>query len=168
MAACSSSLRRLAATALLLLAAGCGNLTLTLPNGLSADISIPVGVASNVVTVEVWNDTDFEVEPRIRYDDDTGFWGQLFSAASELATGTLGSGEFPEAFQLACDHVGVLYADEPGQFPPGEDVPIGQADRTRTLIRGEDFDCGDTIRFQFVGSGSSFGVRVSVNGVIVD
>jgi hypothetical protein len=69
------------------LAAGCGNLTLTLPNGLSADITIPVGVKSNIVTVEVWNDTDYEVEPRIRYDENTDFWGQLFSTASERATG---------------------------------------------------------------------------------
>ena len=146
---------------------GCGKINISLPGDLTADFTIPIGALADTVTVEVWNDTDFEVIARIRYDDDTGFWGQLLSASSELDTGTLDSGAFPEPFVLDCDRVGVIYADEPGQFAPGEDLPLGQSD-TRTLTRGEDFECGDTIRFHFVGEGDTFGVRVYVNGVLVD
>lgn len=150
-----------------LLLVGCGKINISLPGDLTADFTIPIGALADTVTVEVWNDTDFEVIARIRYDDDTGFWGQLLSASSELDTGTLDSGAFPEPFVLDCDRVGVIYADEPGQFAPGEDLPLGQSD-TRTLTRGEDFECGDTIRFHFVGEGDTFGVRVYVNGVLVD
>lgn len=154
----------------ILLAGGCpATLTFQLPDGtdVSTDLQIPIGnLLSNVVYVEVWNDTDFDVAPRIRFDDDTGFWGQLFSASSELDTGDLGPGEFPEAYPLDCDRVGVIYSASAGQF--FLDDTIGQADDTRVLEQSEDFRCGDTIRFHFVGNGPAFGVNVYVNGGLVD
>ncbi len=146
--------------------AGCGGgITIELPDGSDATIQIP-DLDPTVVKVEVWNDTDYEVAPRIKFDDETGFWGRLFSSSSELNTGILAPGEFPDAYRLACDRVGVIQSDSAGQFFFNE--TIGQADDTRLLKVGEDFDCGDTIRFHFVGEGDGFGVNVYVNGRLVN
>jgi len=35
------------------------------------------------------------------------------------------------------------------------------------LEREEEFDCGDVVRFLFIGNGADFGVAVSVNERIV-
>jgi len=168
------SYRRPIWTGLLLLSAlaltGCpAGVTIQLPdgNGGSTDVNIQIPEFDpNVVRVEVWNDTDFEVAPRIRFDDETGFLGRLFSASSELDTGILAPGEFPSPYRLDCERVGVIYSESAGQFLLDE--TIGQADDTRVLTRGEDFDCGDTIRFHFVGNGDGFGVNVYVNDRLVD
>jgi hypothetical protein len=124
-----------------LLGAGCSGVTLNLPNGSS--VVLP-GV--DTVTVELFNDTDFEVEPRIRFDSSSNWLASLFPS-EELAT---------------------VFSDAAGQFASGEDVPIGQADSTRVLQRESDYDCGDTVQFHFIGAESSFGVIVSVNDVVVD
>ncbi len=140
---------------------GCpGNITIDLGNGSSIDIPLP----SNTVRVEVFNDTDFEVDPRIRFDDDNNFLAAAFPA-EELATGILLPGELIE-FNIACDKLGLVFSDAAGQFFFEE--TIGQADDTRVLERGDDYDCGDVIQFQFLGEGGGFGVVVSVNGVVVD
>lgn len=142
---------------------GCPGVSIDLPGG--GQISLP-GISSNVVYVEVWNDTDFEVAPRVYFDDADGFWEQLISSSEELATGTLRSGELPSAFPIDCDRVNIIYSDSAGQFFLTE--TIGQAGRTRVLEKDDDFDCGDTIRFRYVGEGDGFGVIVSVNGSVVD
>lgn len=145
---------------------GCGGgITIELPDGSDTTIRIP-DLDPTVVKVEVWNDTDFEVAPRIKFDDDAGFWGRLFSSASDLHTGILAPGEFPAAFRLACDRVGVIYSKSAGQFFFTE--TIGQARDTRVLQVGKDFRCGDTIRFHFLGEGDGFGVNVYVNDRLVD
>lgn len=126
------------------------------------DTEITVG--DNLV-VEVFNDTDFEVAPRVYFNDENGFWEQVLSGSEELATGILEPGELGR-YNMKCDRVAVIYSDEAGQFDG--DFTIGQADTTRTLERGEDFDCGDTIRFQFIGHDDGFGVIVLVNDQVVD
>jgi hypothetical protein len=35
------------------------------------------------------------------------------------------------------------------------------------LERGEEYDCGDRIEFQFIGTADTFGVVVAVNGLVV-
>ncbi len=144
-----------------LLGAGCSGVTLNLPNGSS--VVLP-GV--DTVTVELFNDTDFEVEPRIRFDSSSNWLASLFPS-EELATGTLAPGQLLR-LDVDCDKLGVVFSDAAGQFASGEDVPIGQADSTRVLQRESDYDCGDTVQFHFIGAESSFGVIVSVNDVVVD
>ncbi len=150
--------------------AGCpGGITITLPGGLDipVDVTIPTDLVSpDVVQVEVFNDTDFEVVPRIRFDDDSNILAQL-APAEELATGTLEPGDSIQ-FDIDCDQLGLIFSDEPGQFLPGDDVPIGQADASRILTRDDDYECGDSVLFHFIGNGDGFGVVVSVNGVVVD
>jgi len=147
----------------ILLAGGCpADFTITLPTG---DGTIDF-VRSDIVRVEVFNDTDWEVDPRIRFDDDSNWFAQLIPA-EELATGILAPGE-SLSFDIDCDELGLVYSDEAGQFLFGDDVPIGQADSTRVLTRDDDYDCGDTVLFHFLGSDDGFGVVVSVNDVVVD
>ncbi len=152
------------------LIAGCsGGLTVSLPEDWDLDASITVPdlvVRPYTVRVEIFNDTDFEVVPRIKFDDDNNFFARLIPA-EELDLGALAPGESIQ-LDMACDKVGLIFSDEAGQFVPDEDDPIAQADETRRLIRGDDYHCGDTILFHFLGNGDDFGVVVSVNSVVVD
>ena len=137
----------------------CPDVTITIPDG--GDILIP---GTSTVVVEVFNDTDFEIDPRIVFDSQTGFWASAFPS-EDLATGILGPGEM-NRYNMDCDQVGTIFSDTAGQFD-GPDT-LGQADVTRPLERGSDFGCGDTLQFHFIGDGDGFGVIVSINDVVVD
>jgi hypothetical protein len=137
----------------------CPDITITIPNG--TDIIIP---SRSTVVVEVFNDTDLDVDPRIVFDDDTGFWAGAFPS-EDLATGILQSGDL-NRYNMDCDQVGSIASDEAEQFLGPDTTAV--AGSSRTLERDEDFDCGDTIRFHFIGEADGFGVVVSVNGVVVD
>lgn len=116
------------------------------------------------IEVELINDTDFPVDPNIRFDNDSGFLAGLFPA-ERLGTGLLEPGELV-SFLFDCDELGLIFSDEAEQ-----DVPLLGAfvvDATRILERDEEYDCGDLIRFHFVGDAFDFDVVVSVNGRIVD
>lgn len=138
---------------------GCPGVSIELPGG--GSITIP---GSDTVVVEVFNDTDFEVDPRLRFDDDSN-WLAAWFPAEELATGILDPGELAR-YNMGCDDLGVIFSDTAGQFLGWETV--GQADTTRKLRRGKDYDCGDRIRFHFIGRFEDFGVIVTVNGAVVD
>lgn len=116
------------------------------------------------VTVELVNDTGFDVDPYIRFDDDEGFLAQLFPA-DDLATGLLEPGDLL-AFEFDCDELGLIFSDGAEQL--GLFGVIAQADESAILQRDDDFDCGDLIRFRFIGDFEQFGVLVSVNNVVVD
>jgi len=140
---------------------GCPGITVSLPDGGLVTIPNPL---AQTVTVEVFNDTDFEVDPRIRFDDDTGFPATWFPS-EELATGILRSGESIQ-YTIDCDELGLIFSDSAGQFLFND--TIGQADQTRVLERDDEYDCGDVILFRFIGSGDGFGTIVAINGVVVD
>ncbi len=141
----------LACTAPLVAGGGCGNLTI-------------VGGFLNTVPVVLVNDTDFSVDPNIRFDDDTGLLAGLFPSET-LSTGLLAPGE-TATFTFDCDKLGTILADDPEQIIPLLDDVVG--DSSDRLERGEEFDCGDVIEFRFVGNLDDFGVVVSVNGRVVD
>lgn len=149
----------------LILAQGCPGIVVNLPATSDGTTEIEI-INPGIVRVEVLNDTSYEVEPRIRFDDDSSWWAQLFPAET-LATGTLAPGDYLR-YDIACDRVGLVFSDSAGQFLPGALYPIGQAEPTRVLTRDDDYDCGNVILFQFIGDGASFGVIVSVNNVVVD
>ncbi|MCK4340547.1 MAG: hypothetical protein KAY37_02340 [Phycisphaerae bacterium] len=141
---------------------GCpGDITIDLPGGTGITIPLP---GSRTVRVEVFNDTDFEIDPRIRFDDDNNWFASL-APSEELATGFLEPGEL-FTVNMDCDEVGVIFSDTAGQFSWND--TIGQADSTRKLERDDDFDCGDIIQFHFIGEGDGFGVNVSINSVVVN
>jgi hypothetical protein len=116
------------------------------------------------VTVELINDTPFDVDPHIRFDDDEGFLAQLFPA-DELTTGLLGPGD-ALAFDFDCDELGLVFSDRAEQLDRWG--VIAEADESSILTRDDDFGCGDLVRFRFMGDFDQFGVVVSVNGVVVD
>jgi len=136
----------------------CNGVSLDLPGG---DLVIP---APGTVVVEVFDDTDFEIDPRIHFTHGDNWFTGIFTG-EDLATGTLNPGDLSR-YTMDCDEVGQIQSQDAGQFD-GPDT-IGQADSSRTLQRGADFECGDVIQFHFIGSYESFGVVVSVNGVVVD
>ena len=117
----------------------------------------------DTVRVELINDTNLPVDANIRYDDDSGFWASLVPADS-LEAGLLEPGE-TASFRFDCDELGLVYSAEAEQVLSFYDVYV--ADATDILEREEDYDCGDVIRFRFVGDTYDFGVIVSVNGRIV-
>ncbi len=145
----------------LTLVGGCPGISIDLGD---STLTIP-GLTPRTVTLQVLNDTDFEVAPHIVFGADTGFWDRLTGSTDELAPSILTPGEFIE-YNMDCDELGTVYSDRAAQFLLV--LNIGQADETRTLEREEDFDCGDTILFEFVGNHDAFGVIVSINGVVVD
>lgn len=149
-----SQLALLAALAALPWVGGCAGLLDLLPG-------IP---GFNTIVVRVVNSTAFEVDPRIRFSEDTGFFAGLFGA-QDLATGTLLPGD-ALTFDFDCDALGMIRSESAGQFL--DDQTIGQADVTRVLEIDQDFECGDIITFTFLGEGAGFGVVVSVNGRVVD
>ena len=144
----------------LALSGGCPGVTIDVPG--VGRISLPG--SQNTVVVEVFNDTAFDVDPSIRFDDDDDFLAALFPSES-LATGILIPGEIL-TYDVDCDKLGLIFSDNADQF--FFDDFIGEADSTRILRRDEDYDCGDIIQFQFIGREGGFGVVVSVNGVVVD
>lgn len=124
----------------------------------SCQFVLPIGLI-----VEVVNDTDYDVDPNIKFDDDTGFFAGLFPS-DELQTGILAPGE-SVSFNFRCSELGSIGADDPRQF-------VGPAEfegqDTDILRRNEDFDCTSLIRFRFVGNADQFDVIVSVDGRVVD
>ena len=157
------ALARLAALiAPLVLVGGCPGVSIDLGDG--ATLTIP-GLKPRVVVLQVLNDSDFEVAPHIRFGAGTGFWDRLVGSTDELAPNILAPGEYIE-YDMDCDELGTVYSDRASQF--FLTINIGQADETRVLERDDDFECGDTILFEFVGNNDAFGVIVSINGVVVD
>ena len=116
------------------------------------------------VTVEIFNNSDFEVLPDIRFDFDESIPA---SAASDfLDVGFLLPGEFQQ-FDFDCDQIGLIFSDETevrffNEF-------FGIADRSFVPRWGLDFDCGDFIVIEFQGNPDDdfFDVLVFVNDELV-
>ena len=116
------------------------------------------------IRVEIVNDTSFSIDPNIRYDDDAGFLAGLFPAES-LDTGLIAPGEMV-TYTFECDQLGLVLSDEAEQIVPL--IADYVLDATDIIERDDEYECGDRIRFLFVGNGLDFGVIVSVNGRVVD
>ena len=121
-------------------------------------------IGLNVVVIEVYNDTDYDVAPEIRYDDSTSWLAGIFPS-ERLTPQVLEPGDFFR-YEMDCDELGVIFSDGAEQYDFA--FTIAEVDRTKTLERDDDFDCGDTIQFHFIGHDDSFGVLVSINGRVVD
>ncbi|MGE3182204.1 MAG: hypothetical protein AB7N71_11285 [Phycisphaerae bacterium] len=111
------------------------------------------------VFVEVFNDSDFEVFPDIRFDSDE--FADVFTARDFLDIGELLPGEFVQ-FEIDCDLIGTIFCDESVIFDFG--VFVGLAEVSAAARYDRDFLCGDDIVITFIGSGDFFDVIVEVNG----
>jgi hypothetical protein len=119
---------------------------------------------ANTVQLELINDTNYAVDANIRFDDDANWLAGLFPA-EDLNAGLIEAGE-TVIFDFDCDELGLVFSDEAEQLGPFFITYV--ADATRILERDDEYDCGDVVRFRFVGDGDDFGVVVSVNGRVVD
>lgn len=138
------------------------------PNGIGSIISDLVGDLTGV-TVEIVNDSGWTIEPDIRYSEDDGdfaaFIAGLFGG-DELSVPLMAPGA-DATYNFNCDSLGVIYSGQTVQYGL-LGFELGEADASDILVRGDDYSCGDTITFTYVGSGDSFGVVVSINGQVVD
>lgn len=142
-------------TALRLIAAGVG-LALTAGGCPIADFS--------GVTLEIVNDTGFDVAPHVVFDNDDNFLAAVFPS-EELSSGLIPAGGI-RTFEFDCDALGLLFADNAEQLLSDDEVAL--ADDSDTIFREDDYQCGDVIRLRFLGEGVDFGVVVLVNGRVVD
>ncbi len=129
------------------------------PSGLNG-FSFP---PADTVRLELVNESDFDVAPNIVFGRDAGFFSRL-TGGSTLATGLIAPGE-TLVFNVACEELGYVFSNQAEQIGPAGDSAF--AGDSRLLEREEEFDCGDVVRFLFIGNGADFGVAVSVNGRIV-
>lgn len=130
---------------------------------LSLVAGCPELLGGNSVTLQIINDTDFEVDPRIVTIDDDAFLGGLFGG-DDLATGILFPGDVL-SIELDCKKIGSVFSDA-AELLDGDQL-LAAIQPTSKVEFGEDVDCGDVLRFRFVGDERSFGVIVSINGIVV-
>jgi len=133
----------------------CAALVLNLGSGCPLDLVF--------TTVEIVNATEFDVEPNIKFDDDSDIVSGLFPS-EELNAGVIPAGQ-AVSYPFDCDALGAIFSEDAVQFAGIFEAEAGDSD---VLFRGEEFECGDVITFRFVGAGNSFGVEVYVNGRRVD
>lgn len=107
----------------------------------------------DVVTVRVFNNTDFEVDPRVGV-------GVTRTVFDELDTGILGSGDIVE-FDLNCDDAIYLTATESAQLGTAEDFVL---DPLPVFEIDQEYFCGELVEFEFVGNGRDFNVFVDAGG----
>lgn len=124
----------------------------------------PGGLGGSSVRVIVINNTNFSVQPNVKFDADNGFFGGLFPS-STLDTGLIAPGQRVTT-DFNCEDLGTIFSDGGTQSIPLGNDPT--ASPTRTLQLDEEYSCGDVIRFTFVGDGSDFGINVTVNGRTID
>ena len=146
--------RMVGALALVVLAAGCGNL--------SAVLSI-FGFSPNEVTLRLVNETAFRVEPNVYVSVIEGFG---FDALTEelLALdinledfGELGPGaELTRTYD--CDDIGAVMASD-AELKTG--LGLSPDADTDVFVIEEDFECGDTITIRYTGGMIGFSASIS-------
>jgi hypothetical protein len=119
------------------------------------------------ILVLIINDASDPVRPDIQFDEsDNGLQALIdgLVGGNALNTPDLAAGDFVQ-YQFSCDELGLIYSDqsELRTLFGGVDAPA-----STILTRGDDFDCGDEIRFEFFGDRNSFNLLVTVNGRVVD
>jgi hypothetical protein len=116
------------------------------------------------VTVEIYNNSDFEVIPDIRFDYDESI--PASAAGDFLDIGLLLPGEYVQ-YDFDCDRIGLIFSDETevrffNEF-------YGIAERSFVPRWGLDFDCGDFIAIEFQGNPDDdfFDVLIFVNDDLI-
>lgn len=117
------------------------------------------------ITVEIFNNSDFEVLPDIRFDFDESI--PAGAAEGFLDIGELLPGEFVQ-YDFDCSELGLIFSDETevyffGQF-------FGVAERSFVARYGLDFLCGDFIVIEFQGNPDDdfFDTLIFVNDVLIN
>lgn len=117
------------------------------------------------ITVEVFNNSDFEVLPDIRFDFDETI--PAGAAADFLDIGELFPGEFVQ-FDFDCSELGLIFSDETEVRFLGEF--FGLAERSFAARFDLDFLCGDFIAIEFQGNPDDdfFDTLIFVNDELIN
>lgn len=123
-------------------------------------------VVDEIVTIELVNTTNFEVDPLLFvHPDETAPVNVAAQPEWEFVLDPpLAPGEIAE-IDFECFDIGTVVSDRALLLTPG--TPVA-SDNAPVVRWGLDYDCGDFVSFIFVDDPASvFFTRVEVNGVFV-
>ena len=109
-------------------------------------------------TIVLANDSDFDVEVVLFYDDDQNILELLLTEIGEEMRLTIGAGE-QITFSRACDDLQAIIIDDADLLVIGQ---LGPEVKTDVLRDGKEFGCGDTITFTFDHSDAIFDFFITV------
>jgi hypothetical protein len=121
-------------------------------------------VPSGPVTIELVNQTDLDVLPRLYTSGSATDAAGLFVGANLRTDFT--DRAFPElrsdetaSLTLECDQAASIGVREPEMFDAVQLI-VTESDDQIFLLGGTDFQCGGTVRFVYYTDGDDFRVRV--------
>lgn len=114
---------------------------------------------SRETSVVLANDSDFDVEIVLFYDEDQNILELLLTHIGEEMRLTIGAGE-QSAFSRDCDDLQAIIIDDADLLVIGQ---LGPEVKTDVLRDGNEFGCGDTITFTFEHSDAIFDFSIAVN-----
>ncbi len=110
-------------------------------------------------TIVLANDSDFDVEIVLFYDEDQNILEALLTEIGEEMTLTIGAGE-QSTFSRDCDDLQGIIIDDADLLLIGQ---LGPEVKTDVLRDGNEFGCGDTITFTFDHSDAIFDFSITVD-----
>ena len=109
-------------------------------------------------TIVLANDSDFDVEIVLFYDEDQNILELLLTEIGEEMRLTIGAGE-QITFSRDCDDLQAIIIDDADLLLVGQ---LGPEVKTDVLRDGNEFGCGDTITFTFDHSDAIFDFSITV------
>jgi len=100
---------------------------------------------TNTTTVELVNNSDFDVDVILYYDDTQEIPDFLLTETGTLVEVTVAAGQ-THRFSRSCDELQAIIIDDADLLVIGG---IGPETSSDVLRDGEDFSCGSTVRFTF-------------------
>ncbi len=110
-------------------------------------------------TIVLANNSDFDVEIVLFYDEDQNILELLLTEIGEEMTLTIGAGE-QITFSRDCDDLQAIIIDDADLLVIGQ---LGPEVKTDVLRDGNEFGCGDTITFTFDHSDAIFDFSIAVD-----
>ncbi len=112
-----------------------------------------------VTTIVLANDSDFDVEIVLFYDEDQNILELLLTEIGAEMRLTIGAGE-QSAFSRDCDDLQAIIIDDADLLLIGQ---LGPEVKTDVLRDGNEFGCGDTVTFTFEHSDAIFDFSIAVS-----
>ncbi len=109
-------------------------------------------------TIVLANDSDFDIEIVLFYDEDQNILELLLTEIGEEMSLTIGAGE-QSTFSRDCDDLQAIIIDDADLLLIGQ---LGPEVKTDVLRDGNEFGCGDTVTFTFDHSDALFDFSIAV------
>ena len=127
--------------------------------GLAGCDSLVGFLRTRETTIVLANDSDFDVEIVLFYDEDQNILELLLTEIGEEMRLTIGAGE-QITFSRDCDDLQAIIIDDADLLLIGQ---LGPEVKTDVLRDGDEFGCGDTITFTFEHSDALFDFSITVD-----